>query len=216
MIDQKKKSGVSQEFVPIQEVRDGVVILKDSSMRGVYMASSTNLALKGQDEQKAILLQFGQFLDSLDFSIQFFVQSRKLDIRPYIAMLEGRYTEQNEELMKIQVREYIDFIKTFTEGANIMTKSFFVIVPYAPAMITGIPTGLNPFSKKDNSQKKSEKETFEENRSQLEQRMSVVEQGLLRAGVRVAQLGTEEVIELFYKMFNMGELERPIPLDNRA
>lgn len=214
MQDNKKKSGASQAFVPIEEVRDGIVILKDGALRGVFMASSTNLALKGQDEQQAILTQFGQFLDSLDFSVQFFVQSRKLDIRPYVAMLEARYVEQTEELMKIQVREYVDFIKTFTEGANIMTKSFFVVVPYAPAIIGSVST-MNPFAKKEEGGEAS-KATFEENRSQLEQRMGIVQQGLLRSGVRVAQLGTEEVIELFYKMFNMGELERPIPLDNRA
>lgn len=210
MASTKVKSGASQDFVPIEEVRDGVVILRDGSLRGVFMASSTNLALKSSDEQQAILTQFSQFLDSLDFSVQFYIQSRELDIRPYVAMLEQRYTEQTEELMKIQVREYIDFIKTFTEGANIMTKSFFVIVPYSPAVIS---VGKGMFGKKDESDTNT---TFEENRSQLEQRMSVVEQGLTRTSVRVAQLGTEEVIELFYKMFNMGELERPIPLDNRA
>ena len=213
---QSAKARATQEFVPIEQVRDGIVILKDGSMRAVLMTSSLNIALKSQDEQAAILLQFQTFLNSLDFSVQFFVQSRELDIRPYIALLEARYTQQTSELMKIQVREYIDFVKGFTEGANIMTKNFFIIVPYTPAFAAagGLRSNLQGFfGKKDEQQ--STGPTFEESRTQLEQRVSVVQSGLARTGVRIAQLGTEEVIELFYKLFNIGELDRPIALDDQ-
>ena len=122
----EKKQSTTQDFVPLEEVRDGIVVLKDGGLRGVLMVSSLNIALKSQDEQSAILFQFQNFLNSLDFSVQLFIQSRELDIRPYIALLEERFIAQTSELMKIQVREYIDFIKTFTEGASIMTKNFFV------------------------------------------------------------------------------------------
>lgn len=105
------QSKAAQDFVPIKEVRDGVVILKDGSLRALVMTSSLNLALKSEDEQTATILQFQGFLNSLDFSIQIFIQSRKLDIKPYITMLENRMKEQLEDLLKIQTREYIDFIK---------------------------------------------------------------------------------------------------------
>lgn len=213
------KASPTQEFVPIEEVRDGIVILKDGSLRGIFMASSLNIALKSEQEQEAILFQFQNFLNSLDFSVQIFIQSRELDIRPYVALLEGRLVEQSNDLMKIQVREYIEFVKSLTEGTNIMTKSFFIIVPYSPPMIgtnegfVGGVTSVIGGGKKRTTEEKNA--NFEENRSQLEQRMSVVEQGLSRTGVRIAQLATEEVIELFYKMFNIGELERPIPLQSQ-
>ncbi len=211
-----KKAKATQDFVPVKAVRDGIVILNDGSLRGILMASSLNLALKSQDEQSAILFQFQNFLNSLDFSIQLFVQSRKLDIRPYVALLEERYLAQTNELMKIQVREYIDFVKSFTEGANIMTKNFFVVVPYSPSLFDVRKTNLNPFGGRNTKKEAEDKNvTFEENRSQLEQRMNSVESGLSRTGVRIARLGTEEVIELFYKMFNLGELERPIPLEKQ-
>src|SRR3989344_8776359 len=119
----------TQEFVPIKEVRDGIVVLKDESMRAVLMASSMNFALKSAENQNAIIVQFQDFLNSLDFSIQIYVSSRRLDIRPYIALLEERYKEQVSELMKVQTREYVGFIKNFTETTNIMTKTFFVVVP---------------------------------------------------------------------------------------
>ena len=78
----------SQDFVPIEQVRDGIMVLKDGSVRSVLMASSINIVLKSEDEQAAILKQFENFLNSLDFSIQIFIQSRELDIRPYLALLE--------------------------------------------------------------------------------------------------------------------------------
>src|SRR3989338_8885736 len=128
-------TNATQEFVPIKEVRDGIVILKDGGMRAILLCSSINFSLKGEDERNAILLQFQDFLNSLDFSIEILVQSRKLDIRPYLALLETQETKQTNNLLKIQVREYIEFIKNFTENTNIMTKHFFIVVPYSPAII---------------------------------------------------------------------------------
>ena len=205
-------SKATQEFVPIREVRDGVVVLKDGSMRGVILASSLNFSLKSEDERNAIIMQFQDFLNSLDFAVQISIESRKLDIRPYIALLEGRYKEQVNDLMKIQTSEYIEFIRKFTESTNIMTKSFFIVVSYDPAILNvkgGIGKGL--FKKKTADEELQNKQAgFEENRTQLEQRVSVVEQGLSRCGIRVIRLGTEEVIELFYKIFNPGDTEKPI------
>jgi len=214
------KAAAAQEFVPIKEVRDGIVVLKDGSLRALLMASSINLALKSQDEQEAIIGQFQNFLNSLEFTVQFFVESRDLDIRPYIALLEERYAATLDDLMKIQIREYIIFIKDFTERANIMTKNFFIVVPYDPALlarsggVTGALTNLLP-SRHHNSSLLTN-EQFEQYRMQLEQRMAVIEQGLVRTGVRVVPLGTEEVIELFYKLFNPGELEKPLQLAQMA
>jgi len=203
----------TQDFVPIKEIRDGVVILKDGSMRSILLASSLNFALKSADEQQAILMQFQDFINSLDFSVQIFIESRRLDIRPYMALLEQRYKEQATDLMKLQTREYIEFIKNFTESVSIMTKSFFIVVPYMPPVITGV-SSLNILKSKDSTATKALNATaqFEENRSQLDQRLSVVEQGLVRCGIRVIKLGSEEMVELYYKLFNPGETEKPIQL----
>ncbi len=206
----------AQEFVPIAEVRDGIVVLKGGGLRAILLASSLNFALKSEDEQNAFLLQFQNFLNSLDFSVQIFVQSRMLDIRPYVATLEERYKEQLDDLMRIQIREYIEFIKSFTEAANIMTKNFFVVVPYAPslpALTKSGPASILPWGKKKNAAEANR--TFEEQVSQLEQRVAIVQQGLIRTGVRTVQLGTEEAIELFYKLFNPGEAGKPMPLNSQ-
>ena len=206
-------TNATQEFVPVKEVRDGVVILKNGELRSVILCSSMNFSLKSADEKSAILLQFQDFLNSLDFSVEILVQSRKLDIRPYIALLEAQEAKQENNLMKIQIREYVGFVKSFTENANIMTKHFFIVVPYSPAII-GAPSAKSVLSTfgigKREATSSAEDKNFQENRSQLEERLSVVEQGLTRCGLRIARLGTEETIELFYKAFNPGETEKPL------
>lgn len=200
----------SQEFVPIKEIRDGVVILKDDSLRGAVMTSSINFALKSQDEQQAIIYQFQNFLNSLNFSIQIFSESRKLDIRPYIALLEGVLKEQKNDLLKIQTKEYIEFIKNFTDSVNIMTKSFFIVVPYTPALLTAKKNPITNLLANKDEAKETKAESFEENRIQLLQRVEVVIAGLTRMGVRAVPLGTEELIELYYNLFNPGDVEKPI------
>ncbi|MEK7569427.1 MAG: hypothetical protein AAB500_00850 [Patescibacteria group bacterium] len=201
----------TQEFVPIKEVRDGVVVLKDGSLRQVILATSTNLFLKSADEQHAIIYQFQSFLNTLDFPTQISIQSRRLDIRPYLLTLEKRMAEEGEPLLKLQTREYIEFIRNFTEQVAIMTKTFFVIVPYTEIAIhtdTGV-LGKLLGKRRDAS---AVSVAFEEKRSQLEERVSVVQEGLARCGIKSAPLGTEEVVEVFYKVFNPGELQGKIAI----
>lgn len=204
-----KSNKATQDFVPIREIRDGIAILKDGSMRAIVMTSALNFALKSEDEQQSIIYQFQNFLNSVNFSIQIFVESRRLDIRPYIALLENRQKEQTNDLMKIQIKEYMEFVQTFTESTNIMTKSFFIVIPYSPAKIN---VGKKKKKKKSKDDLSKFSVDFEEHRSQLEQRVSVVQQGIVRCGIRAVQLGTEEVIEIFYKLFNPGDVEKPITL----
>jgi len=212
------KSKPTQDFIPIKEIRDGVIILKDNSTRMILMVSSINFALKSEDEQNALLIQFQTFLNSLEFSTQIFIQSRRLDMRPYLALLKDRLKAQLSDLMRIQIEEYIDFIKGFAEDANIMTKTFFIILPYTRTSISTKKTSplrkLFP-SKKDaeevvEAKKEKDLEAFEEIRSQLQQRANVIKQGLARTGIRATPLGTEEITELYYKFFNPGEDEKPI------
>lgn len=205
----------TQEFVPIKEVRDGIIVLKDDDLRAIVLANSINLALKSNDEQQAIILQFQNFLNTLDFSVQISIQSRRLDIRPYLLLLEDRLKVQTEPLLKLQTKEYIEFIKSFTDSVSIMTKSFFVVVPYTHTVLqsdAGIFDKL--FGKKSKEEAKVlEQVNFEEKRSQLEERVSVIQQGLGRCGINSAQLGSEEVVEVFYKVFNPGAVEGKIKIE---
>ncbi len=205
------KGVATQEFVPIERVRDGVVILKSGELRSIIITNSLNLSLKSEDEQQAILVQFQNFLNSLDFGIQFFIESRRLNIKPYIDLLQNRSKEVKEDLLKIQIHEYMAFIKKFTDESNIMTKHFFITVPYFQSGTqSASPSSLlsfgDSFSGKGDGQM-----TFETARVQLDKRVSTVLQGLSRFGIRGQQLGTEEVVELFYKLFNPSEQNRETP-----
>lgn len=120
-----KSQAATQDFVSVRDIKDNVVIQKDGQMTMVLLASSINFALKSIDEQKAVLLQFQQFLNTIDFSLQIYVQSRRLNIEPYLDLLKGLEGKQDNELMRIQLKEYIEFINTFTEDIDVMSKNFF-------------------------------------------------------------------------------------------
>ncbi len=212
-----KNTSPTQNFIPIQEVRDGVVVLKNGEMRIILLVSALNMALKSQPEQEAVIMQFQNFLNSLDFSTQIVVQSRRLDIKPYLLTLEERLEVQTEELLRVQTREYIEFIRWFTNSVNIMSKNFYVVIPYA-APIIGTTKGNNPLNIFTNFFKTNTKKNaseglarFEESRSQMEQRVAVISGGLGQLGLRAVQLQTEQTIELFYSIFNPGETQRNIP-----
>lgn len=201
----------TQAFVPVQEIRNGVIILKNGGYRGILMCSSVNFALKSEDEQRAIIGGFQSFLNTIDFSVEIVVHSRRMDIRPYLALLEERAGAQATELMQIQLREYIQFVKNFIEGAEIMTKVFYVVVPYDAVTVKKVAGGLPsilPTPERPRTEGLSGE--FEEARIQLEQRMNVVAAGLSGSGVRAVPLDTEAVIELMYRSFNVGDIETPI------
>lgn len=203
------KGVATQEFIPIERVRDGIISLKSGELRSVLITNSLNLALKSEDEQQAILTQFQTFLNSLDFPVQFFVESRRLNIKPYIDLLQARSKEVKEDLLKIQIHEYMGFITKFTEETNIMTKHFFIVVPYFQGSSNAKKSSL--FSSGNDPTTPANQSAFDASRIQLEQRVNTVIQGLLRFGLRAQKLGTEEVVELFYKLFNPSEQNRNAP-----
>lgn len=205
----------TQAFVPIREIRNGVVILKDGGYRGILMCSSINFALKSEDEQKAVIGGFQSFLNTLDFSVEIVIHSRRMDIRPYLALLEERLNAQKTELMQIQLREYIAFVKNFIEGSDIMTKLFYLVVPFDAAH-AGAAASSFPLFGKEGPSTSGFSSSFEEHRVQLEQRMSLVAGGLMGTGLRAVPLGTEELIELFYRSFNLGAQETPIRIPDQG
>ena len=198
----------TQNFLAIESIREDTLVLKDGSFRVVLMCSSLNFALKSAEEQDALVYQYQNFLNSLDFSLQFVIHSRRLNIAPYIESLKERQKEEDSELLKIQIAEYMEFVRTFVSMTNIMSKTFYVIVPFSPTGfektggIKGILSSL--FAKKEGSAMDA---NFEEYRNQLWQRVEAMISGLQGFGVRSAPLNTEELIELFYGLYNPTEFE---------
>ena len=210
MAQAKLNARSSQEFVPIREIRDGIVVLKNGGLRMILMASSLNFSLKSAEEQEATIYQYQNFLNSLDFSAQIFIQSRNLDITPYLQTLTDLIPKQEIDLLRIQIREYVEFVRNFTGTVNIMSKNFFVVIPYTPSIAAtkeGVLARIVPGKKTEDQAVSSER--FEESKLQLEQRALIVEQNLASIGVRSARVGTEALLELFYKVFNPGQKDAP-------
>lgn len=183
----------TQQFIQVDQIREGVVYLKNKSLRGVLMVSSQNFALKSSEEQEAIIYQFQDFLNSLDFPLQIIIQSRVLNITGYLDKLEDLAKNQQNELLKIQTEEYHKFIKDLVAGGQILSKTFFVLVPFYPLNIPGT--------------KQNAEEDFQRAKSQLWQRMEFVALGLRRCGLQCAPLNTAELIELFWSLFHPEEAE---------
>lgn len=204
-------TGISaQQFLAIDTIREDVVLLKDGGLRVILMCSSLNFALKSEDEQDAIIFQYQNFLNSLDFNLQFVIHSRRLNIVPYLEALHERQKEEDNELLKIQIAEYRDFIKTFVDMTNIMSKTFYVVIPFTPpileqaGLLRDIASSLGLIKEKSVIANGS----FAEYKNQLWQRVDTVIAGLQRFGVRSVSLNTEELIELFYGLYNPTEFER--------
>lgn len=200
-------TSATQDFVPIRDVKNGVIILKSGQLCKILLASSINFALKSRDEQQAILFQFQNFLNTLDFSLQIYVQSRRLNIEPYLATLKALEPQQYSDLMRVQLREYIEFIRTFTTEVDVMSKNFFVVIPYTPPKLDFKKSFTTILSQG----RAVETNTFEEQQLQLEQRQSVVEQGLNRIGVRTIPLQDDELVELFYHIYNPNDATGSAP-----
>ena len=197
-------AGIStQKYVDVEEVRDGVIILKNGSLRAVLLVSSINFDLMATEEQDITISQYQNFLNSLDFPMQIIVSSRKLNINPYLEYLKKREKQLTNELLIFQLSEYSNFIKNLAEVSNIMSKFFYVVVPFFP--IESTKSGmLDRLFGATSSQMAVAKrrELFDTYKAQLWQRVDHVSAGLSGTGVKVTPLKTEELIELLYNSYN--------------
>lgn len=193
----------TQDFLKIKQIREGILLLKNKSFRGVLMVSSLNFALKSEDEQTAIIYQFQNFLNSMDFGCQILVQSRKLNITGYIEKLRELETNQQNELLKMQTTGYIEFIEGLVKTGTIMTKTFFLVVPFAVSNLAS--TSITP--KKKQKVPDLTEEIFQRCKTQLWQRMEFVVLGLRRCGLKAVPLTTGELIELFWALHHPKQAE---------
>ena len=191
----------TQNFLPFKEIREGILILKDNSLRAILMVSSINFALKSAEEQEAIFYQFQNFLNSLDFSIQIIVQSRVLNLTGYLDKLKELEEKQANELMKIETAEYRNFISQLVASRQILTKMFYIVVPFTLIQLSKVSL---PTTQKETS---LSEEDFARAKNQLWQRVEFVSTGLNSCGLQNAPLNTLEIIELLWSLHHPNEAE---------
>lgn len=213
----KESSASTQRYIDVEEIREGTVILKNGGLRAILLVSSINFDLKSTEEQEAIVAQYQNFLNSLDFPVQIVVQSRRFNVEPYLELLRSKESEQTNELLRFQVTEYREFIKNLTEVSSIMSKFFYIIVPFSP-----VENEEGGFFRKMGdifNQKRTagiKDELFATYRSQLMQRVNHCMAALASTGVKMTLLGTEEIIELLYSSYNPSIFSANVVKDVKA
>jgi hypothetical protein len=197
-----------QKFVEVKEIKNGMVVTKDNGLRMICACSSINFDLLSQAEQEAVVSRFQEFLNSLDFPLQIVIASRHFQIENYLAQISELEQKQTNELLKIQTNEYINFVRSFVEFANIMNKSFYVIIPFSA--IESKSSSITEKMKNIISMSKPKKEKFEEEKlnqykAQLEQRVNLVAQGLQVLGIKTIPLNDEQLTQLFFESYNVDK-----------
>ncbi|OGH69116.1 MAG: hypothetical protein A3I29_00215 [Candidatus Magasanikbacteria bacterium RIFCSPLOWO2_02_FULL_44_11] len=199
----KPKSPTTQHHLLISEVKQDTIVMKDGTLRAVLMVSSINFALKNEDEQNAIISSYISFLNSLDHPLQIVVQSRKLQIKPYMDRLLEQEKQQTNELLRTQIADYRSFVTELVSLGEIMSKQFYVVVPYDPrsnknkGFFARLGEVVNPVSAV-----KIKGEKFTKRKYDLEMRVRQIEGGLASMGLTSVRLDTQSLIELFFSTYN--------------
>jgi len=206
---QKRNVPSTQKYLDIAEIRDSTVILKDGSLRAVLLVSSVNFALKSEEEQNATVQSYINFLNHLEHPLEIVVQSRKLNIDKYLHEIAEKEKAQTNELLKMQIAEYRQFISELVELGEIMSKRFYVVVPYSPgsnkrkSFMERLSEIFSPLSAVRLEEKK-----FQELKQELDKRVETVISGLTEMGLNAVVLDTQALIELYYNTYNPEVSER--------
>jgi len=204
----KTNPNSTQNTLLISEIRDGIVIMNDATFRSVIMCKSINFDLMSPQEKETVEFAFQGFLNSLYFPVQIFIRSQKVDLRPYIQKLDKIKSEHQNMLLALLMEDYINFIGNLSYQANIMDKTFYVVIPYFP---TGIDVGAVKSASKNfitnivgskNQHVVINEPDLEKAKSELRNRVQAVVNGLAQAGIQSIPLDTEELIELYYDVYN--------------
>ena len=199
----------TQKYLDISEIRDGVVILRDGSVRNVLLVSSINFALKSEEEQNATIQSYVSFLNYLEHPVQIVIQSRKLNVDKYLNDLLEKERQQKNDLLKIQTSEYRQFISELVGLGQIMSKKFYVVVPYSPGEDTNkkffdrLSAVFSPLVTINLKEKK-----FQRLKQEIDKRTETVISGLSGMGLNVVQLDTQALIELYYNTYNLEVSEQ--------
>ncbi len=197
-------NNATQTYLNIAQIKKDCLVMKDGALRAVILVSSVNFALKSEDEQKALIQAYASFLNTLDtFPIQIVIQSRPFNIDPYLLELNQRQKEQTNDLLRMQIADYRSFVKELVELGKIMSKKFYLVVPYSPwgdkpkkfwQRLTNLFTAAMTI--------KLEEKRFNNYREQLFRRVNQISSSLSSMGLKTVPLDTQSLIELFYNCYN--------------
>ncbi|MCF7917392.1 hypothetical protein K9L27_00065 [Candidatus Gracilibacteria bacterium] len=216
------KSLSTQRYLQFAGVRDDTLILRDGGLRAIFEVSSINFNLKSEEEKNAIISSYQKFLNSLNFPTQILIRSRKLDIDNYIEDLKRRMKNIENDLLKNQMAEYIEYIQKLVEYSDIMEKRFFVVVPATPlrAEKKSIFSKFLSYIQPDDTVLDiiTRRKEFKQLKKELDSRANVIQTSLDNCGLTTKRLSTKGIIELFYQVYNpqLARTQKLAPLEELA
>lgn len=176
----------SRRQVQIKEVKDNVLILPGNRFRTVLETSSVNFELKSEDEQDVLIDNFQNFLNSLPCALQILIRVREVDIDRYLEEFAKNQGKESEKVYREQMKNYCDFIRTLVSGNKILSRRFYVVIPYNPTEKTG---------------------DFNLIKEQILLSQDIVAKGLEKLGMKTRALDSFELLELFYKFYNFDHIK---------
>ena len=182
-LQKSKSKRSSRQQIAIKGVRDGVMVLPGNQYRAVLRVSSINFELKSEDEQDAIIETYESFLNSVGTSLQVMIRTREIDMDKYLEDLTVRLDTESEPIYREQLVNYDAFIRSLISTNKILTRHFYVVVPYAPSGRTD----------------------FELVREQLNLKLDIVAKGLSRIGMHTKELSSLETLDLFYSFYSPAQ-----------
>jgi len=210
----------TQNSLLFSELRDNMVIMNDGSFRAVIACKSINFDLMSSKEREGIEYSYQNFLNALYFPVQILIRSQRVDIGPYIERLTNIRRDQENMLLNVLTDDYIDFIDTLSQEANIMDKTFYVIIPYWPQ------GDINTIKRSSKSlfgtifggqqQQRSivvDHAQYEKAKDEIKNHADAVMSGLFQMGIKCVQLTTKELGHLYYNFYNPDTAVRE-PLGN--
>jgi len=206
----------TKELVSIADIKDSIVLLKNGSLRAVIEVTAVNFELRSEEEQTGILQNFQRFLNSIDFPLQMIVNSRQLNMDEYLKSVDAIAESTTNELLKIQAIEYSKFVKELLELSNIMTKHFYVVLPfyvYETPSKTGIVESIKGMFGSSKTVQQIKPEQLETYRTQLMQRAELILDGLIGIGLKARLMEGQELNNLYYSLYNPGEKMTVAPVD---
>ena len=201
----------TQGTLLISEARDSVVIMKDGSFRAVVACKSINFALMSESERTGVEIAYQNFLDSLQFTTQILIRSQRIDIAPYLDKLIDQRRHTDNMLLGRLMDSYIDFIDELSQEANIMDKSFFIVIPYytsseAEQAVQETKNFFKSFSRTHTIQTtRIDRATYDKAITEISSRVDRVISGLYEMGVQAVRLNTNQLGQLYYNFYNPSE-----------
>lgn len=209
----------SQNTLLLSEVRENMVVMTDGTFRAVVACQPINFDLMSSTERESVEYAYQSFLNSLSHPIQILVRSQRVDLAPYIDKLVNIRNNNDNMLLGVLMDDYINFIDILSQEANIMDKSFFIVIPYFPQGELNTPLDQSKsffktlFSTAPPSVVKIDNQTYDQAKTEIGNRVDSVTAGLFQIGIKSVQLNTKELGELYYNFYNPDTALRE-PLGN--